>query len=278
MDVSQFLNNAETDDTLQNIRKEYLNSKRTLQELMANQSPTKKMEIPKKSTVLRERNNNDFVNRQEKMKENRVGQNSGDEFLRRQLREGLSKNPEPKVNLPPLVSDSNGFDNIYSSLGKIGELEKRLYQHELQIQALKNELYQSNASNASLQKRVFDLEDHLKMLSAGNHRNAKNAADTSWLPTSSVKWPNNLNANYNGHGTYLDRPQSAPSTSSTSEWVSNAINDIDDTRALLGWKQTASMRETNQNNGFLQQHQRRNLSNYEENTSRLIGLTGQPKN
>lgn len=273
MDVSQFLNNVENDDTLQNIRKEYLNSKRTLQELMTNQSPTKKMEFSKKPTLLQERNSNDYINRNVNS-----SKPTDDEFLRRQLREGLSRKPEPKISLPSLASDTNRLDSIYSSVNKIDELEKKLYHHELQIQALKNELYQSNASNRALQNEVAELQDSVRMLAALSHSNVKADTDNSQL-SANGKWTRHYaGPNSNGNGVYLDRPQSAPSTSSTSEWVANALHDSDDTRVLLGWKQPSSTRVDNSSNFHFPHNQPRNLSNFDDNTSRLIGVTGKTRN
>ena len=93
-------------------------------------------------------------------------------------------------------------------------------------------------------------------------------------------FPNSI---YNGN--YLDRPQSAPSTSSTSDWMRNALTDVDDTKVLLGLKKPLDRPEndsishfSNNHNGNneipLFQNQRRNLSNFDDSTSRLINITG----
>lgn len=290
MDVSQFLNNVENDDTLQNIRKEYLNSKRTLQELMSNQSPTKRMEFSKRPTAapdLRKENNSDANKKynnnifHNSPKANQFQRPSGnineDEFLRIQLREAMAKSKEPKQNIP-----SGNIDKL-SSLTRLDDLEKRLYQHELQIQTLKSELYQSNSLNRSLQNKVNLLEEHMKMISASSYLGKTvSTANDAQVPVN-VKLSGFPNSIYNGN--YLDRPQSAPSTSSTSDWMRNALTDVDDTKVLLGLKKPLDRPEndsishfSNTHNGNnempLFQNQRRNLSNFDDSTSRLINITG----
>lgn len=290
MDVSQFLNNVENDDTLQNIRKEYLNSKRTLQELMSNQSPTKRMEFSKRPTAapdLRKENNSDANKKynnnifHNSPKANQFQRPSGnineDEFLRIQLREAMAKSKEPKQNIP-----SGNIDKL-SSLTRLDDLEKRLYQHELQIQTLKSELYQSNSLNRSLQNKVNLLEEHMKMISASSYLGKTvSTANDAQVPVN-VKLSGIPNSIYNGN--YLDRPQSAPSTSSTSDWMRNALTDVDDTKVLLGLKKPLDRPEndsishfSNTHNGNnempLFQNQRRNLSNFDDSTSRLINITG----
>ena len=290
MDVSQFLNNVENDDTLQNIRKEYLNSKRTLQELMSNQSPTKRMEFSKRPTAapdLRKDNNSDANKKynnnifHNSPKANQFQRPSGnineDEFLRIQLREAMAKSKEPKQNIP-----SGNIDKL-SSLTRLDDLEKRLYQHELQIQTLKSELYQSNSLNRSLQHKVNLLEEHMKMISGNSYLGKTvSTANDAQVPVN-VKLSGFPNSIYNGN--YLDRPQSAPSTSSTSDWMRNALTDVDDTKVLLGLKKPLDRPEndsishfSNNHNGNneipLFQNQRRNLSNFDDSTSRLINITG----
>lgn len=290
MDVSQFLNNVENDDTLQNIRKEYLNSKRTLQELMSNQSPTKRMEFSKRPTAapdLRKDNNSDANKKynnnifHNSPKANQFKRPSGnineDEFLRIQLREAMAKSKEPKQNIP-----SGNIDKL-SSLTRLDDLEKRLYQHELQIQTLKSELYQSNSLNRSLQNKVNLLEEHMKMISGNSYLGKTvSTANDAQVPVN-VKLSGIPNSIYNGN--YLDRPQSAPSTSSTSDWMRNALTDVDDTKVLLGLKKPLDRPEndsishfSNNHNGNneipLFQNQRRNLSNFDDSTSRLINITG----
>lgn len=290
MDVSQFLNNVENDDTLQNIRKEYLNSKRTLQELMSNQSPTKRMEFSKRPTAapdLRKENNSDANKKynnnifHNSPKANQFQRPSGnineDEFLRIQLREAMAKSKEPKQNIP-----SGNIDKL-SSLTRLDDLEKRLYQHELQIQTLKSELYQSNSLNRSLQNKVNLLEEHMKMISASSYLGKTvSTANDAQVPVN-VKLSGIPNPIYNGN--YLDRPQSAPSTSSTSDWMRNDLTDVDDTKVLLGLKKPLDRPEndsishfSNTHNGNnempLFQNQRRNLSNFDDSTSRLINITG----
>lgn len=290
MDVSQFLNNVENDDTLQNIRKEYLNSKRTLQELMSNQSPTKRMEFSTRPTAapdLRKENNLDANKKynnnifHNSPKANQFQRPSGnineDEFLRIQLREAMAKSKEPKQNIP-----SGNIDKL-SSLTRLDDLEKRLYQHELQIQTLKSELYQSNSLNRSLQNKVNLLEEHMKMISASSYLGKTvSTANDAQVPVN-VKLSGIPNSIYNGN--YLDRPQSAPSTSSTSDWMRNALTDVDDTKVLLGLKKPLDRPENDSISHFsnthdgnnempLFQNQRRNLSNFDDSTSRLINITG----
>ncbi|KAG0676473.1 spindle pole component [Kluyveromyces marxianus] len=290
MDVSQFLNNVENDDTLQNIRKEYLNSKRTLQELMSNQSPTKRMEFSTRPTAapdLRKENNSDANKKynnnifHNSPKANQFQRPSGnineDEFLRIQLREAMAKSKEPKQNIP-----SGNIDKL-SSLTRLDDLEKRLYQHELQIQTLKSELYQSNSLNRSLQNKVNLLEEHMKMISASSYLGKTvSTANDAQVPVN-VKLSGIPNSIYNGN--YLDRPQSAPSTSSTSDWMRNALTDVDDTKVLLGLKKPLDRPENDSISHFsnthdgnnempLFQNQRRNLSNFDDSTSRLINITG----
>lgn len=289
MDVSQFLNNVENDDTLQNIRKEYLNSKRTLQELMSNQSPTKRMEFSKRPTAapdLRKDNNSDANKKYNNIfhnspKANQFQRPSGnineDEFLRIQLREAMAKSKEPKQSIP-----SGNIDKL-SSLTRLDDLEKRLYQHELQIQTLKSELYQSNSLNRSLQHKVNLLEEHMKMISGNSYLGKTvSTANDAQVPVN-VKLSGIPNSIYNGN--YLDRPQSAPSTSSTSDWMRNDLTDVDDTKVLLGLKKPLDRPEndsishfSNTHNGNnempLFQNQRRNLSNFDDSTSRLINITG----
>ncbi|KAL2707556.1 Spindle pole component 29 [Kluyveromyces marxianus] len=290
MDVSQFLNNVENDDTLQNIRKEYLNSKRTLQELMSNQSPTKRMEFSKRPTAapdLRKENNSDANKKynnnifHNSPKANQFQRPSGnineDEFLRIQLREAMAKSKEPKQNIP-----SGNIDKL-SSLTRLDDLEKRLYQHELQIQTLKSELYQSNSLNRSLQNKVNLLEEHMKMISASSYLGKTvSTANDAQVPVN-VKLSGIPNSIYNGN--YLDRPQSAPSTSSTSDWMRNALTDVDDTKVLLGLKKPLDRPANDSISHFSNTHngnnempifqtQRRNLSNFDDSTSRLINITG----
>lgn len=219
MDVSQFLKASESEDTLQNIRKEYLNSKRTLEELMTKQSPTKKMEQRKK-----------------------VSLEGSDDELRRQLREALGRggNVDGKINA-----------KVEEDEGKIFEMERRLARQEIQIQSMRNEMYQMNSMNQSLQGRIGMMEEQLRYI-MNQHVAGRVESGTT------------------NQGHYLDRAQSAPSTSSTSEWLRGSMNDTEDTKVLLGWKQHGHTR----NQGPIRNGGRRSFSNLDDSTTKLINLSG----
>lgn len=137
--------------------------------------------------------------------------------------------------------------------------------------------------NRSLQNKVNLLEEYMKMISASSYLGKTvSTANDAQVPVN-VKLSGIPNSIYNGN--YLDRPQSAPSTSSTSDWMRNALTDVDDTKVLLGLKKPLDRPEndsishfSNTHNGNnempLFQNQRRNLSNFDDSTSRLINITG----
>ena len=180
-----------------------------------------------------------------------------DEILRHQIREALSKR-EYSAFKPSVGSLENSNSKANSDLAnarRIDEIEKRLYQQELQIQALKNDLYQSNLVNENLRTRVLMLEDQLRV------KNALTGSQAHWTKLATTT-------------RHLDKAQSAPSSSSTSEWLRNTMNDAEDTRVLLGWKQQHINNENRPNNVDFNS---RKFSNLDDSTTKLINLAGQPK-
>ncbi|SCV05755.1 LANO_0H14466g1_1 [Lachancea nothofagi CBS 11611] len=144
-----FFNDPETDDTLQNIRREYLASKKNLQELLVT-SPTgtrtRPVQVPTPPT------DGPLFNRSY----------SNDDRLRQQLREGLQHEAPVSASsfrsLPrnPVPKHYNEDDN----------LRRMVYDQQRQIDQLQRGLDTQGARNLALQDRLYVLERTISKLEA----------------------------------------------------------------------------------------------------------------
>lgn len=146
MNVTEFFNQPETDDTLQNIRKEYLNSKRNLQELLTNSSPIRRPESESK----------EFKIKSSKM---------NDENLRSQLRDQLNNNvyvPEARSSgLEKCLHEQS--NEIPISQDEYIQLQKQIMHQDLSIQSLKNDLQQQKTLIDNLFSKIMILEQNLNI-------------------------------------------------------------------------------------------------------------------
>lgn len=216
--ITEFLNRPETDDTLQNIRKEYLASKKNLKDLL-NSSPA----------------SGPRPQQQQQQQEQRLPtppsltiSSKEDERLRQQLRDALNNEPKPQRLQPPLAS-----------LNEIAYLRKIVHEQQAQLQSLTQELHNQKSFNYSLQSRLLMVEDYVKHLestvTSGNNHSLRTRINPSSL--------------------------SAPSSSSTSELFTRSTKvDLDNTKVLLGLEDVKP--------------ERRQFSNLDDNTARLLQLSG----
>ena len=142
--LNGFFDNPETDDTLQNIRREYLASKKNLQELLVT-SPTQ----------IRTRS---FQQQAPTPPNNDLRELQSDERLRQQLREGFKKDTSfhNSVRAPviPNIPQQQEIDSLRSVL----------HSQQRQIDQLVRGLDSQAARNSALQQRVTTLERYVSEL------------------------------------------------------------------------------------------------------------------
>ncbi|CEP64090.1 uncharacterized protein LALA0_S10e02036g, partial [Lachancea lanzarotensis] len=149
-----FFSDPETDDTLRNIRREYLASKKNLQELLIT-SPTsmrtRQLQNPTPVT--------DFSRKD--------GRLNNDDHLRLQLREGLKSDPE--------IMPAGATPSSYKTFQKIGQskayneidtMRSMLYDQQRQINQMQRDFESQGQRNAALHDRVYYLERTVAKLEA----------------------------------------------------------------------------------------------------------------
>ncbi|SCU89464.1 LAFA_0E18250g1_1 [Lachancea sp. 'fantastica'] len=148
-----FFSDLESDDTLRNIRREYLASKKNLQELLVT-SPTamrtRQMHIPTPSTDYSRKN----------------AQLNNDDHLRLQLREGLKSDPEIPTRATPSGHKTFQKNMERKPYDDIDSLRSILYDQQRQIDQLQRKFESQGARNAALHDRVYYLERTVAKLEA----------------------------------------------------------------------------------------------------------------
>ncbi|KAM3163659.1 Spindle pole component 29 [Lachancea thermotolerans] len=139
--LSAFLSNPETDDTLQNIRREYLASKKNLQNLLVT-SPTRARTRPLQQIPTPPINGSK--------------ERADDDKLRQQLREGLQ--PDRFMNRPPQVPIPT------AARSDIENLRSMLYSQQRVIDELTRGLDAQVIRNSALENRVSMLERYITRL------------------------------------------------------------------------------------------------------------------
>lgn len=249
MKISTFLNRPDTDDTLQNIRKEYLNTKRNLKELLTN-SPTKitqdsrmamdlksKVPIQAQFGVQQQDLNQVPIHPQQHHKQVQ------DEQLRKQLREYMA---DRNVGIGTFKGDqSMGPPNLATEVRYQNDpgFQIQLDNQRTMINSLRRELERQASLNNILFNRLERLEEEFLTARHSNQRQQTNAG--------------------NCRSVY-----SAPSSSHTNNGALSHAS-TDDTRILLNWDQQAQI--PNQFNKASKHG--RSFSNPDDNTTRLIQLS-----
>ncbi|CUS20455.1 LAQU0S01e06964g1_1 [Lachancea quebecensis] len=139
--LSAFLNNPETDDTLQNIRREYLASKKNLQNLLVTSPTTARtrphLQIPTPPI-------------------HGSKERADDDKLRQQLREGLQ--PDRFINRPPQMPIPT------AARSDIEDLRSMLYSQQRIIDDLTRGLDVQAVRNSALENRVNMMERYIAQL------------------------------------------------------------------------------------------------------------------
>ncbi|SCU82808.1 LADA_0C08086g1_1 [Lachancea dasiensis] len=143
-----FFNDPETDDTLQNIRRDYLASKKNLQELLVT-SPTttrtRPLQVPTPPMERKTRGN--------------------DELLRQQLREGLRiDSRHPSGSLPPAARRDLPRKVEPEHYTEVDGLRMMVHDQQQSIGRLQRALEAQEARNANLEMRMRTLEHCVAIL------------------------------------------------------------------------------------------------------------------
>ncbi|AET41585.1 Spc29p Ecym_8307 [Eremothecium cymbalariae DBVPG len=257
MDRSSYLNRPETDDTLQNIRKEYLNTKRNLHDLLTS-SPTR---IPQ--STRGELGGKAAAGLQQQQGAQLAAQDAEqDDRLRQQLRDYMNNRGRhmgaparyPSVGAaappaPPLLQAAGG--GSAAAVAPVeGSLQRQLDNQKLMFDSLKRELDTQRTINNMLFQRLDQLEEDVRYLRHATNNKAQQQQN------------NNVGGNFRS-------VSSAPSSSHTTGFGGSSVSG-DDTKVLLGWDQPS--------NAVKQHHpHQRSLSNFDDNTAKLIQMSSGAK-
>ncbi|AGO11404.1 AaceriACR157Cp [[Ashbya] aceris (nom. inval.)] len=198
MNVSSFLNRPDTDDTLQNIRKEYLNTKRNLHDLLSS-SPTR---LQQGGRGAGEMTGNAPPLHYGGGQAEPPQQGEQDDRLRQQLRDYMSN--KSRSMPPPAKYPAPGPGPVD------GGVQRQLDSQKMMIESLKRELDTQRTINSMLFERLDRLEEEVRYVRHSNR------APPNGAPFRSVN--------------------SAPSSSHTNGHVGSYAS-ADDTKVLLGWDQ-----------------------------------------
>ncbi|AMD22731.1 HHL039Wp [Eremothecium sinecaudum] len=245
MNMSTFLNRPDTDDTLQNIRKEYLNTKRNLHELLTN-SPTRISQGTRMSAeAIGKGPTTQFgLQQQQPMPMPKPSPHHAisdqDEKLRHQLRDYISNKDR---HMAP-VAGSGNKPIRGSASNNDGGLQRQLDSQNFILNSLKRELDMQRTINSMLFERLERLEEEVRYIRHTGIRQQTNVASGRSV-------------------------SSAPSSSHTNGNGGTSYASGDDTKMLLHWDQ---MPQAGANKTI---KHRRSLSNLDDSTARLIQMSGQ---